>query len=595
MDQSKTIHRDALKAYRTTRISRRFNDDTILKFLEALDCPRSLAVWLLYHNGEHQQLVDLDIEPKWFNDPWKFRDAYTATMLLAKADFLKLEVSKKDAAYTKFWKFEELCKTTNERFKNLSLDPKYHGPNAWLLSATIRKIDSILSPLSSEEFADNAGWGPGVSTLLKGAEVSAFNKFRDERGITRDLYSLVSPWFSMAYPSWSNYATTGFPLDSWLNFEVGNQLVTVPKNSKTDRVIAVEPGLNTWFQKSLGTSIRRRLRREGINLNSQERNQQLAFDASIDDSLATVDFSSASDSVSRELVYCLISDSRWLTLLDKCRSKYGVIDGQAFKWEKFSAMGNGFTFELESLIFYAAAFAVCEYLKLDTRRISVFGDDVILPSDAYSLYLSFCDFLGFRMNPDKSFHDSPFRESCGVHYYDGIDCKPVYLKSRVTNVESLYKLANAIRNLAHRRCFNNGCDARFLECWNSLYGRVPPNIRFGIPQDFGDGGFSLNFDEAVPLVRPKQGRGVIAYPRPAGRGFEGFRFPMIGNLGVTREGDGYAILITRLWQPSVERDFRNEYTLRGTVRTRILTDVLAWQWYNFGPWCKAPVPTRETP
>lgn len=590
MNQSQTIHRDALKAYRTTRISRRFNDDSICSFLESLNCPRSLAVWLLYHYGEHQQLVDLDIEPEWFNDPWQFRDSYAATLFLAKSDFLDISVSRKEAAMAKFWKFEELCGTTNQRFKDLSLDPLYNGSNVWLLSATIRKIDSILTPLTSEEFADNAGWGPGVSTLVKGAEVSAFNKFRDERGITRDLYSLVKPWFSMAYPSWSSYATANCSLDSWVNLQVGNQLVTVPKNSKTDRVIAVEPGFNTWFQKSLGTSIRRRLRREGIDLNSQERNQQLAFEASIDGSLATVDFSSASDSVSEGLVRCLISDSRWATLLDACRSKYGVIDGKAFRWNKFSAMGNGFTFELESLIFYAAAFAVCEYLRLDTRKISVFGDDVVIPTSAYPLYQSYCEFLGFKINPEKSFATSPFRESCGAHYFDGIDCKPVYLKSRITNVESIYKLANAVRHLSHRRCFNSGCDIRFLECWTSLYGRVPPNIRFGIPSGFGDGGFAQNLDEAVPLVRPRKGSRVVAYPRPAGRGFEGFRFPMIGHLGVTREGDGPAMLITRLWRITSDRVELNSYTLRGTVRTRILPDVLAWQWYNFGPWRLAPVP-----
>jgi len=578
----KKSHSDLLKAYRTTRYTQRMSDEAILLFLESLDCPRSLAVWLLYRNGEHSQLVDLGCRPEWFNTHSGFADAYAATSFLSKADFLDLPVSKKDAALAKFWEFEELCGTTNNRFRNLSLDPLYSGPNVHLLNAMVRKIDTLLTPMTSEEFAGNAGWGPGVSTLIKGEEVSAFNKFREERGITRDLYSLVAPWFREAYPHLMKTATEEeIPPDAFFTYEIGNQVVTVPKNSKTDRVIAIEPGWNIWFQKSLGSSLRRRLRREGIDLNSQERNQQLAWDASIDDSLATVDFSSASDSISRELVRVLISDSNWFTLLDSCRSKVGVLGSKPFRWNKFSAMGNGFTFELESMIFYAAAFAVCEYLHLDTRKISVFGDDVILPSDAYTLYSSFSEFLGFKINPKKSFVNSPFRESCGGHYYDGIDCKPIYLKSRITNVESLYKLANSVRRYAHRRDFNRGCDARHLRCWSYLVGRIPKSLRFRIPEGFGDGGLISSFDEACPgLARD----GRYAYPRSAGRGFEGFRFPMIVYVGKRRSSDHRAMLITRLWQPSVDEAHGNNYTLRGSVRVKLTLDVLTPRWYDLGPW-----------
>lgn len=579
---SQTTVREILKEFRTTRYPRQFNDAAIYNFLSALDCPRSLTVWLLYSTKEHSQLVDLSVNPNDYVSPLAFRAAYSASEFLSKSDFLDLEVSRKQAAMTKFREFEALCHKTNSRFKDLSFDPLFSGANVWLLNATERKIAQILGDFRADEFVDEAGWGPGVSTTLKGSEVSGFNKFHAERGITRELYAFVSPWFSEAYPSWVKYASGEvIPLESFFSEEVGNRVVTVPKNSKTDRVIAIEPGFNIWFQKAIGSMIRKRLRREGIDLNSQERNQELARLSSIDDSLATIDFSSASDSISTGLVRALFSSSRWITLLESCRSKYGILDSDLYEWKKFSAMGNGFTFELESLIFYAAASAVCDYLKLDSRRISVFGDDVIIPVEAYDLYSSFSEFLGFRLNKKKSFSSTYFRESCGSHYFDGVDCKPIYLKRKISNVESVYKLVNSVRLYAHRCNFHNGCSRSFLHCWRHLYRGLPKALRFGIPLGFGDGGVVMNFDEACPTTSSSSKYS----PRPAGRGFEGFRFPLIAFTGVTQSSEHPAMLLNRMWARSTEMSYSNEYTLRGTVRVRLLPNVLTSQWYNIGPWC----------
>lgn len=106
---------ELVKQARTYHVSRDDNDSAIFDFLHALNCPRSLTVWLLYKNEEFQQLVDLDIEPNDYNCPFRFRDDYAATSFLSKSNFLPLEVSKKDAAFKKFFKFEELCNHTNRR------------------------------------------------------------------------------------------------------------------------------------------------------------------------------------------------------------------------------------------------------------------------------------------------------------------------------------------------------------------------------------------------------------------------------------------------------------------------------------------------
>lgn len=145
---------------------------------------------------------------------------------------------------------------------------------------------------------------------------------------------------------------------------MGNKVTTVPKNSKTDRVIAIEPLMNMYVQKGIGGAIRHSLRSVGINLNDQTSNQRLAREGSLQGKLATVDLSSASDSVSLLLVEELLPPD-WVAAIKLCRSPCGVLpDGSVINYQKVSSMGNGFTFELESLIFWAACSSVCQYLRL---------------------------------------------------------------------------------------------------------------------------------------------------------------------------------------------------------------------------------------
>lgn len=561
---TKSYRANVAQLARSFRTATSETDEAIYSFFASLNCPRSLALWLLYSNQEFEQLVCVETDPSYYNSATEFRDAYTATEFLSKADFLPLAVSKSDAAFRKFSEYESLCKSTNDRFRNLSLDPQFHGSNAALLSAMQRKIDWILGDFKSEEFVDKAYWGPGVTTVLHGSNVSAEQKFQSETGITRDLYDFIAPWFAIAYPGWAIHLRSG---GGWTP-ELGNKVVTVPKNSKTDRVIAVEPGFNLWFQKGIGAMLRSRLRRVGIDLNTQENNSALAYEGSLSGELATVDFSSASDSISRYLVQEVIPHT-WYSIMDSSRSKLGVQEGSLIKWNKFSSMGNGFTFELESLIFYAAAAAVCEYSGCSSEKVSVFGDDVIIPSECLVLFRQFCTFLGFRVNERKSFGSGYFRESCGSHFFDGLNCKPIYLKRRLSNVQTIFKLANSVRDLAHRRSSYDGCDSRFRHCWSRLFHRVPKSLRLRISRGYGEAGFIVNFDEAVPTV--------------ARHGIEGFYVPGLIESGLTRQFDGEGVLLARLSRRSVDQAHGNNLSLRG--RTRLLVkNILVHQWYNLGAW-----------
>lgn len=518
-----------LKGVGSFCVPEEFTASVVSSFLSGLDCPRALTVDMLFRNGEHDQLAKLEFNPADYSDMVSMRDAYAATKFLSKYADLSTTFDKDKVALEKFDSFENLCRCTNSRFRALESDPSYRGPIVWLHSAVIRKISKILGDFDPGEFLESPDWGPGATTLMKRRQASSTNKFQCETGITRDLHSLFSiDVLSEVYPLWGRrLAEAGFP-----RFQVGNKVITVPKDSSTNRVIAIEPGINLWFQSSIGNMIKRRLRRFGVDLRYQSRNQQLAYLGSKDNKLATVDLSSASDSISTEVVRQLLPLD-WFHAMDLCRSQYGSQSSSIRKWEKFSSMGNGFTFQLESLIFYAIASCCAEYQHISSSDVSAYGDDVILPSACFDLLSEVMVFYGFQINRKKSHFDSPFRESCGSHYYSGVDVKPVYLKNRLSSVLTVYRLANAVRRLSHRRMNNLACDSAFRSVFDLLVSTVPKALRLRIPETLGDGGLISNFDEAVPVR--------------ARFGVEGYRVSHVMEVSKTYQDDRVGYLLAALW------------------------------------------------
>jgi hypothetical protein len=202
-----------------------------------------------------------------------------------------------------------------------------------------------------------------------------------------------------------------------------NEIGLVPKNWKTHRTIAKEPTHALPFQLALDSFLKRKLRKWGIDLSTQEKNQELARQGSIDGSLATIDLRMASDLICYNLVAWFLP-SDWFAVFDAFRSSsYSGSLGDG-SYAKFSSMGNGYTFTLETLIFTAACRAV------GSQRYSVYGDDIIIESHLAPDLVQLLRFLGFAINREKSFvnPESRFRESCGCDYYEGQLVTPFYLR-----------------------------------------------------------------------------------------------------------------------------------------------------------------------
>jgi len=560
---------------RSHSVGSSITDSVILKTLESLNTPRSLTVWMLYKYKEHDQLIELEVDPLNYNSSAPFRDDLCATTLLSKADFLSTSVDRRSIALEKFLKSEELCRLTNRRVTPF-LEGGYYPPHELhpFVMKVRRKIESILGRFDASDLFEDSSWGPGVSTLLKGDTSVTPNKYQLETGMTQQVFDVIWPFLNEAYPSWWNEILSKISP----TIEGGNVVTTVPKNSKTDRVIAIEPGWNLWFQKGLGQMIRRRLLRYGCNLNSQVPNQNLARE-SFSQHLATVDFSSASDTISRKVCELLLPP-RWFTAMELFRSHCGNLDGRKLLYEKFSSMGNGFTFELESLIFYSCAWACCSADEYD--KISVFGDDVILPAHRLPSFHDLVAALGFVVNTKKSFSSGNYFESCGEHYFRGVGVKPFFLRRKVQKVWDLYLFHNNIMDYANRCNAGMALDTRFRALVIYLRELTPRAFRFLVPRHLGTAGYWCNLDEARPSVKPQLGYSVPCLVTVAAKlPFDGYGLVLDRIRAITTSTIG-----VKFQGPSAfPKAAGNLVPIKSRVKYRKNKVLVSFdQWYNFGTW-----------
>jgi hypothetical protein len=296
-------------------------------------------------------------------------------------------------------------------------------------------VSGILGPLTDEITV--GAFSGGASTSRKRAKGHPGFKLSAKADVTEGLDPILDV-MSRNIPFFQSYA-----IFSDLRIVEGAVLFTVPKKNDIDRCACKEPDINMFLQKGVGNHIRRKLKRHGVDLNDQSVNRNLARDGSIDAALATLDLSSASDTISIELVRLLLPDD-WFLYLNEIRSRSVWVDGHLVETEMFSSMGNGFTFELESLLFYVIA-RTSLYCMGTPGRVSIYGDDIICPAEGSDDVIWALSVLGFTTNKDKSFTTGNFRESCGGHYLHGLDVSPFYLKRPATHLTDLIRVANQLR------------------------------------------------------------------------------------------------------------------------------------------------------
>lgn len=373
---------------------------------------------------------------------------------------LSSDKDRRENAFDAFTSSEMKCRTTNKRLSHYRRYPS-RQPQIWnvinMSQSIIKDCLGTLTPKVFNRILRGASFGPGATYGSSHPEHRhLYYKLDGPHTVT----SSALPYFKVAlnryYPHWREVLMT-----KEYNLVNGNRVAYVPKTWKTHRTIAVEPSLNTFLSKGVEKVLTGCLRRRGINLREQKPNQDMARQGSVDGSIATVDLSAASDTISYELVRLMLP-SDWFILLDDLRSSHYTLDkGKTWhEYAKFSSMGNACTFPIETLIFWAVAKACVRLCGSDTGKLRVYGDDVIIPVECFGILSETYRHLGFSLNMDKSFAFGPFRESCGGDFLLGIDVRPVYLKSNPRRDDEVYNLYN--RLYSNRFGFRLDCTLCYL-------------------------------------------------------------------------------------------------------------------------------------
>jgi hypothetical protein len=296
------------------------------------------------------------------------------------------------------------------------------------------------------------GHGPGVTAdrrLPNGRRriKQWYQRFEDSFPVADHAF----PNFGMAWDAGSSEGVQGIEFIDIID-EPPVKVVFVPKTLAAPRVIAVEPspmqfvqqGLSRWIVDRLETH---QLTKHSVRFSDQSVNRRLAFEASIDRRSATIDLSDASDRVHLDLVNRLFKSSPLLLFLQDARSLHANLpDGTNVVLRKFASMGSALCFPIEACVFYTLILSAIlsaegkrpSYANISnvSKRVSVFGDDLVIPTEHVGVVTDYLESYALRVNHRKSFSKSLFRESCGSDWYNGQSVLPIYARQLVPEKSS---------------------------------------------------------------------------------------------------------------------------------------------------------------
>lgn len=448
-----------------------------------LATPISLSVAILARYGEWDQIASKKVDPSHYLTADRYwRDA-VAVSVLRKTEDLPTTFDRKARAVGQFHECERQCAMSNERLSPFLFNAHALEDDGIMdFVSVVRKWISVI--LGRPPTNVRGRFGPGSTYGDRGKLCTVPDKMSSRPTLTASAMGFLFPWTE------TKWASACAESRCAPEFVPGNRFTTVPKDASKFRGIAIEPSINLFYQLGLGRAVRRKLLQSGIDLkNGQDIHRQVAREASIRGHMSTLDLSNASDTVCKNLVKLLLP-SNWFDFFDALRSPTTLVEGKVMRLEKFSSMGNGFTFELETLIYLGICAASLESCGLPVQigtNVLVYGDDIIVPTECSRVVISALRFFGMTINEGKSFVSGPFRESCGGDFFEGIDVRPYFLKEFPNEPQQFIAMANGLRSLANPSRFYANRSRLTRRAWFSVLDAIPSDIRrCRGPQDLGD-------------------------------------------------------------------------------------------------------------
>lgn len=442
-------------------------------------------------------LASIAFHPSKYTNPTKYsRDALVYN-LLRKIEAPDASTLRKDAALASYWNCEVRCLEVNRQFLNFRNGFFKNPDDIKRFDALARAKDWIRTVIGDNPAIDelNIKFGPGIAIGTSRCHTAADKLDQKHPTITLgalDFFEqqlLENAWFRTMYSDERRPICSVVP---------GSRFACVPKDITKDRGIAVEPLVNGAIQLALGAQLRKRLNRVGLLhttglLEAQTSHKSYAEWASSRRDYATLDLSSASDSIALELVRYLLPDN-WFKALFAVRSHSIEINKRWYRCSKFSSMGNGYTFELETLIFAS----LCAVF-VDRGYYSVYGDDIIVKTEAATKVIDLLEFCGFSLNLKKSYwgEHEPFRESCGGDFFNGVPVRPYHIKREPCEPADWFAIHNGLQRWALQE---RGNEKMVKKAIDYILEQIPSHLRsLKGPSHLGD--TVLVDDCATPIER----------------------------------------------------------------------------------------------
>lgn len=405
-------------------------------------------------------------DPKTYRYPTAFHKDVLITEITRKLLLPGDTISRREAAVRNFWASEAQCHAANLRLSRYANKGPFEGPHDIAVDDFISRWRKELKRvLGAAPWALTPRFPPGSTLTHRGKLITIPDKMQAASSVYSHSERFVSPYFI------GTLIGTEAP-----SVVRANRFFTVPKDSQKDRGCCMEASRNVMLQLDVGRALKARYkRRYSVDLrDAPELHRELAQAASMDGSLATIDLSNASDTVCKALVDLLLPPN-WRELLNSLRATHTEIDGRMVRLEKFSSMGNGFTFELETILFRSLAVVITD----DHPGCSVFGDDIIVPTQYARAMIAALRFFGFTPNEEKTFCDGPFRESCGGDFFQGHPVRGYYMKELPDEPQKWIGVANGLRRADPT--------LRWVKsAWRYAVDQVPKQFRHFGPHGLGD-------------------------------------------------------------------------------------------------------------
>jgi hypothetical protein len=322
--------------------------------------------------------------------------------------------------------------------------------NDELITIAQRAARDLAGTFNIRQYPFRPRHGNGATLEVKRSEADAWHKNRHFK-VDGDIITYLK--YRVDEDDWHDWFYAPYR-----GLDRTSQVVCVPKSMTANRTISKEPTTLQYLQQDVFQALDDYFKEnlaDRIDLHDQQRSRLLAQVGSSDGSYATIDLSSASDSVSVRLVEWLFDGMDILYPLMATRStKVHVADSSGListtlESSKFAPMGSATCFPVECLVFsILAEVAVRVHSGRRSRSLDyvVYGDDIVIRTEFAETAIDVLTHFGFEVNATKSFFDRAeavgddvkqshlFREACGIECLDGEDITPLRLSRRLVSV-----------------------------------------------------------------------------------------------------------------------------------------------------------------